>query len=85
MLLTIVSFIVVLSVLVFVHELGHYLAARHVGVRVQRFSIGFPPRMVGKQIGETEYMISWLPLGGYVKLEGQNLDDENPNDPLLDA
>ncbi len=81
MLLTVLSFIVVLSLLVFVHELGHYLAARHVGVRVQRFSIGFPPKMIGKQVGETEYMISWIPLGGYVKLEGQNLDDENPNDP----
>lgn len=81
MLLTFVSFIVVLSILVFVHELGHYLAARHVGVRVQRFSIGFPPKLWGKQVGETEYMISWIPLGGYVKLEGQNLDDENPADP----
>jgi regulator of sigma E protease len=78
---TVVLFIVVLSILVFIHELGHYLAARHVGVRVQRFSIGFPPRMVGKTVGETEYMISWIPLGGYVKLEGQNLDDENPEDP----
>ncbi len=81
MLLTLVSFIIVLSILVFVHELGHYLAARHVGVRVQRFSIGFPPRLWGKTIGETEYMVSWIPLGGYVKLEGQNLDDENPDDP----
>jgi regulator of sigma E protease len=66
---------------VFIHELGHYLAARHVGVRVQRFSIGFPPRLWGKTVGETEYMLSWIPLGGYVKLEGQNLDDENPKDP----
>ena len=81
MLLTIFSFIVVLTFIVFVHESGHFLAARHVGVRVQRFSIGFPPRMIGKTVGETEYMISWLPLGGYVRLEGQNLDDENPNDP----
>ena len=81
MLLTVVWFILVLSFLVFVHELGHYLAARHVGVRVQRFSIGFPPRAIGKKVGETEYMLSWIPLGGYVKLEGQNLDDENPRDP----
>jgi regulator of sigma E protease len=81
MLLTFVSFIVVLSILVFVHELGHYLAARQVGVRVQRFSIGFPPKLWGKKVGETEYLISWIPLGGYVKLEGQNLDDENPTDP----
>jgi regulator of sigma E protease len=81
MLLTVVMFIVVLSFLVFIHELGHYLAARHVGVKVQRFSIGFPPKMIGKQVGDTDYMISWIPLGGYVKLEGQNLDDENPADP----
>ena len=81
MLLTILSFIAVLAVLVFVHEGGHYLAARHVGVRVQQFSIGFPPRMFGKKIGETEYLFSWIPLGGYVKLEGQNIEDENPNDP----
>jgi regulator of sigma E protease len=81
MFLTALWFILVLSFLVFVHELGHYLAARHVGVRVQRFSIGFPPRAIGKKVGETEYMLSWIPLGGYVKLEGQNLDDENPRDP----
>jgi regulator of sigma E protease len=81
MLLTIVSFILVLGVLVFVHELGHYLAARHVGVRVEQFSIGFPPRMVGRKWGETEYLISWIPIGGYVRLFGQNLEDENPHDP----
>lgn len=81
MLLTIVSFIIVLSIIVFVHESGHYLAARHVGVRVQQFSIGFPPRMFGKKVGETEYVFSWIPLGGYVKLEGQNIEDENPDDP----
>jgi regulator of sigma E protease len=78
---TILTFLFVLTVLVFVHESGHYLAARHAGVRVQRFSIGFPPRLYGKKIGETEYLFSWIPLGGYVKLEGQNIDDENPRDP----
>lgn len=78
---TVLSFILVLGVLVFVHELGHYLAARHVGVRVERFSVGFPPRAVGRVIGETEYLLSWIPLGGYVKLFGQNLDDEDPDDP----
>ena len=81
MLLTVVSFLLVLSLLVFVHELGHYLAARHVGVRVQQFSIGFPPRLVGRKVGDTEYLLSWIPLGGYVRLEGQNIDDENPADP----
>ena len=81
MLLTIIIFLVVLSVLVFVHESGHYLAARHVGVRVLQFSIGFPPKLWGKLIGETEYVISWLPIGGYVRLEGQNIEDENREDP----
>lgn len=81
MILTIFSFIVVLTILVFVHEMGHYLAARHVGVRVDQFSIGFPPRMIGRRWGETEYLISWIPLGGYVRLFGQNLDDEDASNP----
>ena len=80
MLTTIFSFIAVLGVLIFIHELGHFLAARHVGVRVEAFSIGFPPTAWGKQIGETEYRLSWVPIGGYVKLFGQNVDDENPED-----
>ena len=81
MLTTILSFLAVLGVLIFIHELGHYLAARHVGVRVEAFSIGFPPTAVSKHLGETEYRISWLPVGGYVKLFGQNVTDEDPEDP----
>ena len=54
MLITILSFLAVLGVLIFIHELGHYLAARHVGVRVEAFSIGFPPTALAKQVGETE-------------------------------
>ncbi len=78
---TIVIFLLVLSFLVFIHELGHYLAARHVGVRVESFSIGFPPKVWGKRVGDTEYMVSAIPLGGYVRLFGQNVDDEDPTDP----
>ncbi len=63
-------FIPVLGLLVFVHELGHFLAAKWAGVRVERFSLGFPPRMIGKKIGDTDYCISWIPLGGYVKMAG---------------
>lgn len=63
-------FIVTLGVLVFVHELGHFLAAKLCGMRVERFSIGFPPRAFGKQIGETDYCVSWIPIGGYVKIAG---------------
>jgi regulator of sigma E protease len=81
MLTTILSFLAVLGVLIFIHELGHYLAARHVGVRVEAFSIGFPPTALAKQVGDTEYRISWLPVGGYVKLFGQNVTDEDPDDP----
>src|SRR5207249_853042 len=61
---------ITLGVLVFIHELGHFLAAKLTGMRVDRFSLGFPPRAFGKQIGETDYCISWLPLGGYVKIAG---------------
>ncbi|HEU4437390.1 MAG TPA: RIP metalloprotease RseP [candidate division Zixibacteria bacterium] len=73
--------IFVLGLLVFVHELGHFLAAKRAGVRVERFSLGFPPKLIGKKIGETEYMISWLPLGGYVKLAGESLEEEESNQP----
>ena len=81
MLTTLIAFLVVLGILIFIHELGHFLAARHVGVRVEAFSVGFPPTVWGKKIGDTEYRISWIPVGGYVKLFGQNVDDEDPNDP----
>ena len=73
---TILSAIVLLGVLIFVHELGHFILAKLMGVRVERFSLGFPPKMIGKKIGETEYMISWIPLGGYVKMFGENPDEE---------
>jgi regulator of sigma E protease len=61
---------IVLGVLVFIHELGHFLAAKFCGMRVDRFSIGFPPRAFGKKIGDTDYCVSWIPLGGYVKIAG---------------
>jgi regulator of sigma E protease len=81
MIVTILLFIAVLGLLVFVHESGHFLAARQVGIRVLQFSIGFPPKLYGRMVGETEYVVSWIPLGGYVRLEGQNIEDENPHDP----
>ncbi len=68
--MTILATIVVLGVLIFIHELGHFMAAKSVGVEVQRFSIGLPPRMFGFRKGETEYVIGWVPLGGYVKMGG---------------
>ena len=65
-------FLVVLGVLVAFHELGHFLAARWVGVKVLKFSLGFGPKLVGRKMGETEYLISAIPLGGYVKLFGED-------------
>jgi regulator of sigma E protease len=64
-------FLVVLGILVTFHEYGHYLAARWVGVKVLKFSIGFGPKLIGRQIGDTEYLVSAVPLGGYVKLFGE--------------
>lgn len=66
-----------LGVLIFVHELGHFLVAKYTGVGVERFSIGFGPRIIGRTYGETEYRLSVIPLGGYVKLSGENPDDES--------
>jgi regulator of sigma E protease len=65
-------FLVVLGVLVAFHEWGHFLAARWVGVRVLKFSLGFGPKLIGRQVGETEYLVSAVPLGGYVKLFGED-------------
>ncbi|MCI0532340.1 MAG: RIP metalloprotease RseP [candidate division Zixibacteria bacterium] len=78
---TALAFIFVLGVLVFVHEFGHFIVARLCGVRVEKFSLGFPPKMFGKKIGETEYIISWLPLGGYVKLAGENPGESTGENP----
>jgi len=72
--MTILATIILLGVLIFVHELGHFLAARSVGVRVERFSIGLGPRVIGFRRGDTEYVVSAIPLGGYVKMGG--MDDE---------
>lgn len=66
----VIAIIIVLSVLVFFHELGHFILAKLFGVRVERFSIGFPPRVAGIKIGDTDYCISAIPFGGYVKMSG---------------
>ncbi len=79
MLLTAFVFIVILSLLVFIHELGHYTVARWVGVHVEEFGFGLPPRIWGKQVGKTIYSINWLPIGGFVKLAGE--DEANIEHP----
>lgn len=73
---SIISFIIVLGILIFFHELGHFLMARLFGVGVQKFSLGFGPRLLGKKIGITDYRISLVPLGGYVKMVGEEPDSE---------
>lgn len=70
--MALVTFVVTLSVLVFVHELGHFLAARRAGVTVHEFGFGFPPRLVGIRRGATLYSINLIPFGGFVKLEGES-------------
>ena len=78
---TLISFIILLGILIFVHELGHFLVARMSGVGVQKFSLGFGPKIIGRTIGETEYVLSWIPLGGYVKLMGESGAEElSPED-----
>ena len=70
MLLTPISLIVVVGVLIFVHEAGHFAAAKAVGIQVLRFSLGFGRPILAWRRGETEYWISWIPFGGYVKMAG---------------
>jgi regulator of sigma E protease len=80
---TVFYFLVVIGILVLVHELGHFLAAKFFGMRVDRFSIGFPPRAFGKKIGDTDYCVSWVPIGGYVKIAGmvdESLDTDFVNE-----
>ncbi|MEK6531841.1 MAG: RIP metalloprotease RseP [Deltaproteobacteria bacterium] len=68
---TVVSFIIVLGILIFIHEVGHFAVAKYSGVGVEKFSLGFGPRLIGVRYGETEYRLSLLPLGGYVKMVGE--------------
>src|SRR5438067_12587697 len=75
---TVVAFAVLISVIVFIHELGHLLVGKWLGVKAIRFSIGFGPRLWGFQWGETEYRLSLLPFGGYVKFAGDNPLEELP-------
>lgn len=76
--ISLIAVIILLGVLIFIHELGHFLAARFSGVGVVKFSLGFGPKIIGKKIGETEYVLSWIPLGGFVKLLGESEDETLP-------
>jgi regulator of sigma E protease len=79
--ITIIAFIIVLGILIFIHELGHFMVAKWVGVRVEKFSLGFGPKILGFKRKGTEYLIALLPLGGYVKLAGESPEEELKNDP----
>ncbi len=75
MFFSILVFLIVLSILVLVHELGHFIAARRAGILVEEFGFGLPPRVIGKRIGETLYSLNLLPFGGFVKLYGEEQDN----------
>src|SRR3989338_8589902 len=79
--MSIIIFFIILLVLVLVHEFGHFYSAKKFGIRVDEFGFGFPPKLFGKKYGETEYSINLLPIGGFVKIFGENPDDENTNGP----
>ncbi len=78
MVVTIITFLIVLGILVFVHELGHFFAAKKAGVVVEEFSIFIPPRIWSKKVGETRYSINLIPFGGYVKMLGEMDESKNP-------
>lgn len=79
--ITAIIFIIVLAVLIFVHELGHFLVARWCGIRVDAFAIGFGPKIFGWKRGGVEYSLRLIPFGGYVKIFGENPDEENTKGP----
>lgn len=74
--MTLIYFLIVIGILVFVHEFGHFITAKRAGVRVEKFSLGMGPKLFGYKKGDTEYVLSALPLGGYVKMAGENPDEE---------
>ncbi len=73
--LSLLIFIIVLGIIVFVHEFGHFIAAKRSGVRVDEFGFGFPPRIFGVKRGDTIYSLNWIPLGGFVKIKGETGED----------
>lgn len=75
--MSILLFVIILAFLIFVHELGHFLVAKKTGIRVDEFGIGFPPRLWSKKVGETVYSINAFPVGGFVKIFGENPDEES--------
>jgi regulator of sigma E protease len=79
--MTIVIFILILALLIFVHELGHFLVAKISGVRVDEFAIGFPPKLFSYKYGETIYALNLIPFGGYVKIFGEDPNQDSLTGP----
>ncbi len=79
--MSIILFIIILAILILAHEFGHFIVAKRSGVRVDEFGIGFPPKIFGKKIGETEYTLNLFPIGGFVKIFGESPDEESVNGP----
>src|ERR687887_879134 len=77
----VLAVVVILGFMILIHEFGHYAVAKFLGVRVEVFSIGFGKRLLGFRRGDTDYRISAIPLGGYVKMSGENPMDERTGDP----
>jgi len=75
--MSVIIFIIILVILILAHELGHFIAAKSSGIRVDEFGIGFPPKIFGKKIGETTYTLNLIPFGGFVKIFGENPDEES--------
>ena len=75
MIVSILIFLLILSILILVHEFGHFIMARRAGIWVEEFGFGLPPRLIGKKIGETIYSINWLPFGGFVRLHGEQEEE----------
>lgn len=80
MFFTIIIFIIILTIIVFVHELGHFWTAKKLGVNVEEFGFGFPPRLWGFMKNKTMYSINWIPLGGFVKIKGESGEDRDDQD-----
>lgn len=79
--MTLLIFFAVLVLLILVHELGHFIVAKRASIRVDEFGIGFPPKITGKKYGETEYTINWLPIGGFVRIWGEDPTEEHFEGP----
>src|SRR5512133_1185757 len=69
---SIIVFVIVIGIIIFVHELGHFIAAKASCMRVDEIGFGFPPRIFGRKLGGTIYSLNWIPLGGFVKIKGEN-------------